>query len=188
MHLEYIKRGAVQDRFIHTKAFTCIYDTVSENKVTVISGPPGCGKTVLSYQTALKLKETENYVIVVITNPWQLMAFLNSNTKQVFVIDDIVGKYSLNDNSLQSWEANANFIIHFLGRLLNTKLIVTCRSYIYRNKKFNSLKLPHIHCDMLADNMLMTMEERQQICSCHMSEEEAQSLQDSILMLYNFFH
>ncbi|XP_052076996.1 ankyrin-3-like [Mytilus californianus] len=187
MHLKYIKGGTVQDRFILTKAFTCIYKTIRENKVTIIAGPPGCGKTLLSHQAALKLNDTDNYTIVVISNPLKLTESLNAKTKQVFVIDDIVGKYCLNENSLQTWGTETHFINHFLGQGWDTKLIVTCRSYIYRNEKFSLLKLPHIHCDMLADEMHLTIEERRLICSCFVSAEEMKPLHDDIIMLYNFF-
>ncbi|CAC5356322.1 unnamed protein product [Mytilus coruscus] len=187
MQLEYIKGVTVQDSFIHTKAFTCIYETVRANTVTIISGPPGCGKTSMCYQAALKLRETYNFVIVVVSNPLKLIKSLNPKTKQVFVIDDIVGKYSLNENSLQTWGAETKFINHFLGQSLNTKLIVTCRSYIYRNEKFSLLKLPHIHCDMLADEMFLSIEERRLISICFISAEEMKPLPDDIIMLYNFF-
>lgn len=181
-----MKGGTVQKSLISTKAFTMIYETLRANTVTIISGPPGCGKTSLCYQAALKLREKYNYVIVVVSNPLKLIESLNANTKQVIVIDDIVGKYSLNDNSLQMWVEEANFINHFLGQKLDTKLIVTSRSYIYRNEKFRLFKLPHMHCDMLADEMIMTINERQQICKCYISEKEIRSLHDTVLMLYNF--
>ncbi|VDI38295.1 Hypothetical predicted protein [Mytilus galloprovincialis] len=186
VHLEYVKGGTVQRSLISTKAFTMIYETLRANTVTIISGPPGCGKTSLCYQAALKLREKYNYVIVVVSNPLKLIESLNANTKQVIVIDDIVGKYSLNDKSLQMWVEEANFINHFLGQKLDTKLIVTSRSYIYRNEKFRLFKLPHMHCDMLADEMIMTINERQQICKCYISENEIRSLHDTVLMLYNF--
>ncbi|XP_071123999.1 uncharacterized protein [Mytilus edulis] len=187
IHLEYKKRGTVQDSFIRTKAFTYIYTTLRENQVTLISGPPGCGKTSMCYQAAFKLKETDNYEIIDVSNPIQLIRALIENTKPLIVIDDIVGKYSLNENSLQTWGAQSNFICHLLSHSLNAKLIVTCRSYIFRNEKFSVLKLPHFHCDMLADEMLMTKEERRQLFNLYVSEEEIQSLQDTVVMLYSFF-
>lgn len=130
---------------------------------------------------------TDNYDICFVSNPMKLIDSINTATKQIFVIDDIVGKYSLNDYSLQTWRAELNLIKQIIGQSLITKLILTCRSYIYRNEKFGLLKLPHIHCDMLADEMFLTREERRSICHCYVSAEEFQSLHENVMMLYSFF-
>ncbi|VDI23281.1 Hypothetical predicted protein, partial [Mytilus galloprovincialis] len=187
MPLDYIKGGTIQNSFIRTKAYTCIYTAVRENQVTIISGPPGCGKTSNCYQAALKLKESDNCVIIDVSHPVQLIEYLITNTKPLIVIDDIAGKYSLNENSLLTWGIHSNAIRHFLGKSVDAKLIVTCRSYIYRNEKFSFLKIPHFHCDMLADEMIMTKDERRQIYSFYVSKEEIHSLHDTVLMFYDFF-
>ncbi|XP_052077215.1 putative ankyrin repeat protein RBE_0220 [Mytilus californianus] len=135
---------------------------------------------------AVKLGETDNYRVIFESNPTKLIFSIDISTKQIFVIDDIVGKYSLNDYSLQTWRAEANSIKQIITKSLNTKLILTCRSYIYRNEQFSLLKLPHIHCDMLADEIILTEEERRLICRCYHSAEEIQLLHDDVITLYHF--
>lgn len=133
-----------------------IYITLKDAKITVISGPPGCGKTSFLYHAAMKLGEADNFTICFVSNPMKLIESINIKEKQIFVVDDIVGKNSLNENSLQSWRANADSIYETVSQSLKTKLILTCRSYIYRNEKFSLLKLPHTHCDMLTHERFLT--------------------------------
>lgn len=139
----------------------CIYITLRDAKITVISGPPGCGKTSFLYHAAMKLGEADNYKICFVSNPVKLIESIDIDEKQIFVIDDIVGKSSLDELSLKTWGANADSIYQIVSKSLKTKLILTCRSYIYRNENFSLLKLPHTHCDMLTDErFLRTVEMR----------------------------
>lgn len=136
-----------------------IYITLKDAKITVISGPPGCGKTSFLYHVTMKLGEADNYKICFVSNPVKLIETINIDEKQIFVIDDIGGKGSLNEDSLQNWRANADLIYQTVSRSLKTKLILTCRSYIYRNEKIRLLKFPHTHCDMLTnERFLKTVE------------------------------
>lgn len=185
MNFEHVGAESFADNIVTTKAYRLISETVKESKVTIISGPPGCGKSSMSNQAALRLQETENYSIVVISSPSELIESVNSRAKQVFIINDIVGKYSLHENSLQMWVEEAYIMKDILGRFPDTKFIVTCRSYIYRNEKFSLLRLPHIHCDMLADTLILTVEERRRICKSYVSTDDIRSLPDNVLMLYN---
>ncbi|CAG2253813.1 unnamed protein product [Mytilus edulis] len=142
-----------KNSFIRTNAFLYVFKNIQTAKIAVISGPPGCGKTSVAHLTAVTFREIYNYTVIFVSNPTQIINLIDSSTKQIFVIDDIVGKHYLDDDSLHTWRKYANQIKEILSQSEKTKLIVTCRSYIYRNNKFSLIRLPHIHCDMLADEM-----------------------------------
>ncbi|CAC5355704.1 unnamed protein product [Mytilus coruscus] len=163
IHLDYVEEGTHTDIIINTKVLLCIYITLRDAKITVISGPPGCGKTSFLYHAVMKLGEADNYNICFVSNPIKLIESINIKEKQIFVIDDIVGKNSLNEDSLQTWRTNADSIYEIVSQSLKTKLILTCRSYIYRNEKFSSLKLPHMHCDMLTNERFLTTVEMRRL-------------------------
>ncbi|XP_071123995.1 uncharacterized protein [Mytilus edulis] len=149
IHLDYFGEETHTDIVLNTKVLLRIYITLKDAKITVISGPPGCGKTSFLYHAAMKLGEADNYKICFVSNPVKLIQTINIDEKQIFVIDDIGGENSLKENSLQSWRANADSISQTVSQSLKTKLILTCRSYIYSNEKFSLLKIPHMHCDIL---------------------------------------
>lgn len=67
--------------------------------ITVI-GSSGNGKTALARHTALKLKKENQFEIIPVETPEQILEY-RTNKNQVFVIDDVVGKYSVDLNLLK---------------------------------------------------------------------------------------
>ncbi|CAG2234024.1 unnamed protein product [Mytilus edulis] len=81
--------------------------TVSQKLITnrgvVITGSTGCGKSVAAHHAALTF-EKEGYEIIPCEEPSEIIMHFITEKIQVFVIDDICGKFALNQHKADSWE------------------------------------------------------------------------------------
>lgn len=62
-------------------------------------GAPGSGKTATAHHIALKLQK-EGYELCLVKEINKIEDYSNRNTPQVFVIDDVLGIFGLNEHEL----------------------------------------------------------------------------------------
>ncbi|CAG2212359.1 unnamed protein product [Mytilus edulis] len=86
-----------QENFEITEAYKQVLNTMKTNGFVILSGPPGSGKSAIAYNTAFMLEQNEKYQILSVLFPEEIRKYLLPETKQVFIIDDPVGKYSVDD-------------------------------------------------------------------------------------------
>ncbi|CAC5366237.1 unnamed protein product [Mytilus coruscus] len=155
-----------------------------EKKPRILSGPPACGKSAIAYNTAFMLEKDAEYYILPVTSPEEIRKYLLPETKQVFVIDDPVGKYTVDDSCIQLWNNEETFIKQIFPDCSNTKLILSCRSYIYKSGFCHKLQVSSIcfHCDMLSDNLKLSVEERAKIGNRYNIPE----VNDVTITMYDF--
>ncbi|CAC5425089.1 unnamed protein product [Mytilus coruscus] len=178
---EIVKWRKRQQNFEETHASTTVLETVKTNGFVILSGPPGSGKSVIAYNTAFILEKKENFKIMPVSSPEEIRKYLLSKTKQVFVIDDPVGKYTVDDICIQRWKNEEIFIKQTFTDFSNTKLILTCRTYIYKSGFCRQLHVPPIHCDLLSHNFKLSLFERRKICRRYKIPE----LNEDTIMMYN---
>ncbi|CAC5392911.1 unnamed protein product [Mytilus coruscus] len=172
-----------QANFEVTHASTKVLNTVKTHGFVILSGPPGSGKSALAYNTAFMLEKNEEFKILPVSSPDEIRKYLLPETKQVFIIDDPVGKYTVDDISIQRWKNEENFLKKTFISCSNSKLILTCRSYIYKCGFCRKLQVLPIQCDMLSDNLKLSVDERSRIGNRYNIPE----LNDVTLKMYDFF-
>ncbi|CAG2251700.1 unnamed protein product [Mytilus edulis] len=93
-----------QTTFLETRATRHILESLPSHNCIVVTGSSGCGKSSNIHQAALHLRDSFGYEIIpVLTGPSDIMNYHNENKKQVFVVDDICGKETINTQTLQTW-------------------------------------------------------------------------------------
>lgn len=117
--------------FLETHNFPVMLDHVRKQPFVTFVGVPGSGKTATVRHIALTLQK-EGYEILSIKEINKIEDYCNQTIPQVFVIDDVLGVFGLNNN-------DRNTIEKFSERLkdpLNpkTKTLMTCREAVFRNK------------------------------------------------------
>ncbi|CAG2234019.1 unnamed protein product [Mytilus edulis] len=90
-------------KYVPTSATTFILHSLKHNRGVIITGSPGCGKSVTAHHVALKL-EKEGYDIIPCDEPSEILMYFTKEKIQVFVIDDVCGKFALNQHKSDSWE------------------------------------------------------------------------------------
>lgn len=80
--------------FYETYGSQLVYDKVKEFSCIVVTSSSGLGKTVTMRHIALKFR-LDGFEIVPIESPEDIIKY-KTNKNQVFLIDDVLGKYDLN--------------------------------------------------------------------------------------------
>lgn len=126
--------------FFETHNFPAMLKKVRNQPYVLFVGVPGSGKTATARHIALLLQE-EGYEILSIKNINDLETYYDLKNPQVFVIDDVLGKYGLDVtmyNILKKYEDILN-----RPTMSKTKVLMTCRELVYRNEKVLDYFLRH---------------------------------------------
>lgn len=131
--------------FLETHNFQAMIEKVKNQPYVMFIGVPGSGKTATARHIALKLQEDDGYDILSIKDLKDIDTYCVQDKKQVFVIDDVLGIFGLAMDLL-------TLLYKFRDTLNNlikskTKVIMTCREEVYRNK----------HIALLSDNFCKIM-------------------------------
>ncbi|XP_052076313.1 uncharacterized protein LOC127714293 isoform X2 [Mytilus californianus] len=172
--------------FFETAAFTVILNRIRQEQFVIVSGPAGCGKSSSTFHAALNL---EKYDLWIITDPGDILKYSSADTKQIFLIDDAFGRYTVSQNHIIWWSQQGCSIKDILKGNIDLKVVMTCRSYIYRSVTSIETIEPFCHVNLLSDDLKLTLEERQTIGKgCINSEtENIDRISNEVIMLYNFF-
>ncbi|CAG2256815.1 unnamed protein product [Mytilus edulis] len=127
------------ERFKKTKVVDDILLSLKKTNCITITGMPGEGKTALMHHVALVLHKTAQFSIVPCSVATDINHFYKKDKNQIFVIDDVCGKYIIDQYLVNSFIYNESFHRLILKKG-NSKFISTCRKQIFQEKKFQQLQ------------------------------------------------
>lgn len=141
--------------FLETENFSAMYGQVLSKPFVMFVGVPGSGKTATARHIALKLQE-EDYDILSIKDIRDIETYCDAHKSQVFVIDDVLGKFSLDMNA---YDLISRYKDNLLDATKNkTKVLLTCRQQVFRNHKlleFFLCKKDHV-VELSSDENVLT--------------------------------
>ncbi|CAG2244587.1 norQ [Mytilus edulis] len=155
-------------KFVVTKAAQYAYQRIDTEKLVVIKGPTGTGKSACAYHVALRLKNE------------------HAGTNQVFIIDDCIGKYDLEETDAVAWEKEGPLIQKILSNNDHTKVILTCRTSIWHSDIFDRFELQVFVCDLHTDELRLTVSEKRTICESYLEKSDMKVITDEIINMYSF--
>lgn len=95
---------------------------------------PGSGKSATAHHIAVKLKE-EGYEILPIKDIKEVQTYSNPKNPQVFVIDDVFGKFVFDKEKFKKCsEYEQTFSKPIMSK---TKILMTCRDTVFRNEELS---------------------------------------------------
>ena len=97
-----------------TRAFEAAWNMVNSNTYITLIGTPVSGKS----PTALKL-ESDNFEVVPVCKPEEILLYRNFDRKQVFVLDDVLGIYSVDMTIYNSIISHMSSIFKAIGEESN---------------------------------------------------------------------
>lgn len=118
--------------FLETHNFTAMLNKVRDQPYVTFVGAPGSGKTATARHIALILQR-EGYQCLPITESSKIEEYCDPENPQVFVIDDVVGFLGFDLNSFFTLTRYKEQIIN--PPMPRTKVLMTCREVVYRNKQ-----------------------------------------------------
>ena len=107
-----------------------VLNKIRTNSVVMIIGNSGSGKTTAMKYASLQLQE-EGYEIVLISSPSDIPSHRNNDRNQLFIIDDILGKYRVDINAFEAWKRLQDRI-SVVFKHSGAKLLVTLRRQLYQ--------------------------------------------------------
>ena len=148
------------EHFVETKASTKVLETIKKEQCIMITGPFGSGKSMTVFYVALQLEDVNGFDIMIVSDLDDIIKYATDKKKQLFVIDDMFGKYALNDHNTGWWSRHGNLVKQVLSKNVNMKLLMTSRSRIYQPTILDRIDLSYVHCSLISDNLKLTVEER----------------------------
>lgn len=126
-----LKEAIVESQyFVETSLFQNAIEKVGKNRVIIISGEPGMGKTTLAKQLALYFCRTDNVKYYWFTDIYDYRKIEDSNERNIMIFDDFWGSIFYKDSRLGREEKELAQIIKSVKKSKNDIFILTTRHYI----------------------------------------------------------
>lgn len=122
--------------YFETKASKAAKDAVANSQSILISGRSGSRKTAAARHIALHLR-AQNYTIVPVESANDVINYRCKDTRQIFVIDDVFGKYYPDTVKVKQWE-ELNCKLESVFNDVEVKLVCTLRQQITESGIFSS--------------------------------------------------
>ncbi|XP_078339610.1 uncharacterized protein LOC144627219 [Crassostrea virginica] len=161
----------IEDSVFHEiHSFQSILQRVKSQPVTTIIGGPGSGKTITARHLALRLQTDCGFEIVPVLSVSEVIQYGHPKSKQLFVLDDVIGVFGVEYEKLTNLERYKERIFKILGEL--SKILFTCRKAVYNeSSKYKSFVFKKKYLfDLEDNNYRLSAEDRKQILNNHLNK------------------
>lgn len=137
-------------RYVPSKAYSEAIDMLNKERVVVIAGPPGVGKTTLADLLLYQHLEMGYQAVLIQRDVKEGETLFREGKKQIFYFDDFMGATFLGDRSKVSMSPNDQALLSFINMVRSTptaRLILTTREHVYAQALERSEKLRHSPLD-----------------------------------------
>ncbi|CAC5396491.1 ANKRD17 [Mytilus coruscus] len=153
------------ETFVETRATKHVMTWISKCNIAVVTGSSGAGKSFLIHHVALELHRQKNYDIIplsFVTAPSDIMKYYSKNKNQVFVIDDICGKGTMDVRLVNTWkDLTEKLNDMFKSDCTETKLLISCRLQVFNDSQFKGLtRFTANVFDIVSEPLCLLPEER----------------------------
>ncbi|VDI67760.1 Hypothetical predicted protein [Mytilus galloprovincialis] len=139
------------ETFVETRASEHVMSWLSKCNIAVVTGSSGTGKSFLIHHIALELHRQKCFDIIplsFVTAPSDLIHYKSKIRNQVFVIDDICGKRTIDVHCVNIWKdltekLKSVFQLNSVEteETISAKLLISCRLQVFNDSQFKCLKL-----------------------------------------------
>lgn len=130
IHLEELASRA--RLFVPHPALAEIRRVLSEERVCVLSGAPGVGKTSMADLLALEYM-SDGFEVLYVQDAFEAFsAATDDSRRQFFVYDDFLGTVHLGDGASNSADAGLADFVRYVHRTANKRMVLTTREYLFR--------------------------------------------------------
>ncbi|MFA5006710.1 MAG: hypothetical protein WC509_04510 [Candidatus Izemoplasmatales bacterium] len=157
------KIKSVQKYFVDTTIYRRMYTSLKKDKVILVMGDPGTGKTVSSYMTILSLMREKYLPICSSSNNLDDIkkAVGSDELKEVILMDDFLGRVD-STISASEYSKQLETLINMIKSKKNKYLILNSRNYIWDYCKNNSSifmeKIGSANITVISTNQLSKIE------------------------------
>lgn len=103
--------------FVETKAYCDAKETFHKNGIVILTGPPGCGKTIAAIHMILEQKDNnEQKMTFRNIQSWEELSYVNRDKQTIVLIDNIFFRRTMNlhlENWWAEFEKNHNNFLYY---------------------------------------------------------------------------
>ncbi|XP_052075567.1 uncharacterized protein LOC127713010 isoform X2 [Mytilus californianus] len=144
---------------VETSAIQNLKELATTADTITVIGSPGCGKSTAVHNLALQLHLYQDYDIIDSHDPMDLRNYFNPERKQIFVFDDVYGKYMLEQPKIETWSRLSEQINKILQKK-TVKIFSSCRTHIYNQMEKDNAVICRTVFNLLSDEHILTVDER----------------------------
>ena len=111
--------------------------TLESERILIVSGPPGVGKTTLAEMLCYAYI-AEGWELVAIRSLEDGFAKINDRRRQIFFFDDFLGRIALDERALSNKDSDLSRFLARVARTPTARFILTTRAYIYEQARLAS--------------------------------------------------
>ena len=170
----------VDEKFVETNAVDMMLLHLKQHSHLTVTGKPGIGKSAAIHHVALLLNKNNGYDVIPCENPSDVFSHYRMNTYQIFVMDDVCGRYIANQNDIEEWLKQKQRIIKILNKG-KSKLVTSCRLQVFRECQFQRIDLfSKSFCDLSSENFTPSDNEKVQIASKYLDESTIECFKSNL--------
>ncbi|CAG2234201.1 unnamed protein product [Mytilus edulis] len=185
IHIEIIKEWEKQ-KVVETRAIKHLIHLTKKANTVVAVGSSGCGKSTAIQYVALMLHHQQGFEIVPVPTPDYILQYFNPEHRQVFVVDDICGKSTIDINLINT-TGRMSLEIKSMLKSNTVKILSSCRTHIYQDRIFKNIVFMATAICNLTSDFCLTKSERLLIAEMYLTNEEVKKIQVKIFEMYDFF-
>lgn len=126
----FLERAAARARlFVTSDATRLVQESLTNLGMSIITGPPGVGKTTLAESVALTYA-ADGYEIFDVRHASEIESVWQPGVKQLFLYDDFLGQTSLMEKLSKGEDHSLDVLAQRLRDSKSHKMILTTRQYI----------------------------------------------------------
>ncbi|CAC5412566.1 unnamed protein product [Mytilus coruscus] len=171
------------ETFVETRASEHVMSWLSKCNIAVVTGSSGTGKSFLIHHAALELHREKNFDIIplsFVTAPLDIIHYKSKIRNQVFVIDDICGKATINVQFVNIWKDLTEKLKSVFQsnsvqteETISNKLLISCRLHVFNDSQFKCLTIfTENAVDLVSESFCLLGDERKLMIQKYLKSEQ----------------
>lgn len=123
--------------YVRNESFDEAIKQLESNRVIIVSGPPGVGKTTLAQMPTYQYLK-EGWQFYAINSLKEGFAKIDDGNPTVFFFDDFLGRIELNKEALYQHDSSLALFVKRIRKSKNGRFILTTRAHIFEEARLIS--------------------------------------------------